>query len=59
MQRGLVISGTGVESSAMSTLLLYVLGHDRHSRTDMNSGYNFTDPPGTLKFRETGGSNRV
>ena len=33
--------------------------HDRHSRTDINSGYKYPDPPGTLNYRETEGSNQV
>ena len=27
--------------------------------TDINSGYKYPDPPGTLKYRDTGGANQV
>ena len=33
--------------------------HNRHSGADINSGYKYPDPPGTLNYRETGGSNQV
>ena len=33
--------------------------HVTTSRGDKNSGYKYSDPPGTLNYRETGGSNQV